>query len=118
MTLSSPLHLIGTFFSRLVPSPRGPRQQGQFSPETTPVNSIKHVANVMYMPRLIIFMPFTPIAASLHRRIAPLLQCGAAIIDLHDTPVGLRFLLSICIQPVAEGETLLFYSGCFVGRIQ
>jgi hypothetical protein len=45
-------HSIGTFFSRHVPSPRGPRKIGQFSPSTgfrenamTPTNSIQPNAN-------------------------------------------------------------------------
>ena len=36
-----PSHVVGKFFSLLVPSPRGPRQAGQFSASTTGVKGNK-----------------------------------------------------------------------------
>jgi len=48
-----PLHLIGTFFSRLVPSPRGPRQPGQFSAKAASDKAI--IVNIAEHNKVIIF---------------------------------------------------------------
>jgi hypothetical protein len=50
-----PLHFTGTFFSMLVPSPRGPRQPGQFSAEA--VSERTDISGIAKYIKIIIFWP-------------------------------------------------------------